>query len=82
MCSDGEKLILPPSAGTFLNLTSCAASAAPSVEPCARLIAVTTPSIAAAPPTKPPVPGGEPAFFSAAIIFFTSLFGSSPKTEA
>ena len=56
VCSVGEKLTRPETVGTFLNLTICAASAAPLVEPPARLMAVTTPSIAAAPVTKPPVP--------------------------
>ncbi len=56
VCSVGEKLTRPDSVGTFLNFTICAASAAPFVEPPARLIAVTTPSIAAEPRTKPPVP--------------------------
>ena len=54
--SPGEKLTLPDIVGTFLNFSICAASATPFVEPSARLIAVTRPSIAAGPVMKPPVP--------------------------
>jgi len=82
VCSFVEKLILPPRTGTRLNLTSCADSADPFVEPWARLIAVTTPSIASAPPRKPPVPGAAPAALSDAIIARTAVDGSSPKTDA
>ncbi len=63
--------------GTLWNFSICAASAAPSVEPCARLIAVTTPSIAAAPVTKPPVPA-----LTALASLLTAGFGSSPNAEA
>ena len=56
VCSVAEKLTCPRSSGTLWNFSICAASVAPFVDPPARLIAVTTPSIAAAPVTKPPVP--------------------------
>ena len=80
MCSVGEKLTRPDSVGTFLNFTICAASAAPFVEPPARLIAVTTPSMAAEPVTKPPIPYvALPSFFASAL---TAGFGSSPKADA
>ena len=56
LCSFGEKLTRPESVGTLWNFCITAASVEPYVEPLARLIAVTTPSIAAGPVTKPPVP--------------------------
>ena len=71
------KLTRPESVGTRRNFSSCAASAVPCVEPLARLIAVTTPSIAAAPVTNPPVPALT--FFASA---FTALLGSSPNADA
>ena len=47
-CSFFENITRPETVGTFVNFSSCAASATPLVEP-ARLIAVTTPSSAAGP---------------------------------
>ena len=75
--SFGEKLTWPESVGTFLNFSICAASAAPFVEPSARLIAATTPSIAAGPVMKPPVPA-----LTCFASLFTAALGSSPKTDA
>jgi hypothetical protein len=46
--SCGENVTSPEAVGTFLNFSICAASATPFVD-FARLIAVTTPSIAAGP---------------------------------
>ena len=60
-----EKLTRPEIVGTFLNACIFAASTAPFVEPPARRIAVTTPSIAAGPVMKPPVP----AFTCLASLF-------------
>ena len=80
--SFGEKLILPPSTATWLNFSAGPPALTPLSEPFARLIAIATPSIASAPPRNPPVPGGAPACFSAAIIWRTSLLGSSPNTDA
>src|SRR5450432_328296 len=77
VCSDGEKLTRPEIVGTLLNFTIWAARAAPFVDPPALLIAVTTPSIAAAPVTNPPVP----ALTSLASLL-TAGFGSSPNAEA
>ena len=77
MCSVGEKLTRPESVGTFLNFSIVAASTAPFVEPCARLIAVTTPSIAAGPVMKPPVPA-----WTCFASLLTAGFGSSPNTDA
>ena len=63
--------------GSFLNFSICAASARPFVEPPARLIAAATPSIAAGPVRKPPVPALTD--FASAL---TALTGSSPNTDA
>ena len=60
-----------------MNFSICAASAAPFVEPPARLIAVTTPSIAAGPVMKPPVPA-----LTCFASLFTAGFGSFPKEDA
>ena len=49
----------------------------PFVDPFARLIAVTTPSIADGPVMKPPVPAFT--FLASAL---TALLGSSPKQDA
>ena len=74
--SVGEKLTLPDSVGTSVNFSIFAAGVAPFVEPSARLMAVTTPSIAAGPATKPPVP---------ALTCFASLLtaglGSPPNAR-
>ncbi len=76
-CSFFEKLTLPEIVGTLWNFCITAASFEPTSEPCARLIAVTTPSIAAGPVMKPPV---------AALIWdaslFTAGFGSWPNAFA
>ena len=80
--SFAEKLIFPPSTATWLNFTSWAASAEPLSEPCARLIAMETPSIASAPPRKPPVPGAAPAALSERDHLAHAVLGSSPNTEA
>ena len=50
---------------------------APFVEPSDRLIAVTTPSIAAEPVMKPPVPA-----WTCFASLLTAGFGSSPNTDA
>ena len=72
-----EKLTRPEIVGTFLKRSSCVASAEPCVEPPARRIAVITPSIAAGPATKPPVPA-----FTWTASRRTAAFGSSPKIDA
>ena len=77
VCSFGEKLTRPDSVGTFLNFSIFAASVAPFVEPPDRLIAVTTPSIAAEPVMKPPVPA-----WTCFASLLTAAFGSSPNTDA
>ena len=76
-CSLFEKLTFPESVLTLWNFCITAASLEPTSEPLARLIAVTTPSIAAGPVTKPPV--------KALICFasvFTAGFGSWPNAFA
>ena len=77
MWSCGEKLTRPESVGTFWNFSICAASVAPSVEPPARLIAVTTPSIAAG-------AGDEAAGARLDLLRErrTAALGSSPNTDA
>ena len=68
---------MPDSVGTPLNFSIVAASVAPFVEPPDRLIAVTTPSIAAEPVMKPPVPA-----CTCLASLLMAGFGSSPNTEA
>ena len=77
VCRFFEKLTSPDSVGTLLNFSIWLASTTPFVDPCARRIAVTTPSTAAGPVMKPPVPACT-CFAS----LLTAAFGSSPKTDA
>ena len=77
VCWVGEKLTSPERVGSLWNFTICAASAAPFVEPPARLIAATRPSIAAGPATKPPVPA-----WTCLASLLIAAFGSLPNDEA
>src|SRR5262249_50369869 len=76
-CRFLEKLTLPEIVGTLRKFSITFASTRPFVDPCARLIAVTTPSTAAGPVLKPPV--AAPIFFASARL---AGFGSSPNTDA
>ena len=83
MCSFAEKLTLPESVGTLWNFCITAASFDPTSEPFARLIAVTSPSIAAGPVTKPPVAASNGlAALSLFASAFTAGFGSCPNAFA
>src|SRR5579864_8601889 len=82
VCRFALKLTLPDSVGTLWNLTMMLASFAPFVDPPAFLIAYAMPSIAAAPPRKPPVCAGCPAAFIFASNARTFAEGSSPQTDA
>ena len=73
---------MPEIVGRFWNFSMIAASTLPFVEPFACLIAATTPSIAAAPVTKPPVAGGWWIAVIWPISLLTAALGSSPNTEA
>src|SRR5262245_33809001 len=77
-----EKLIFPEIVGSLWKCRNCVASVDPLVDPCARLIAVASASIAVAPVTKLPVAGAAPRFFIAVSSFRTAGFGSSPKIDA
>src|ERR671922_1635001 len=77
-----EKLIFPEIVGSALNCSNFLARTMPLVEPFARLIAVTSASIAVAPVTKLPVAGRPCLALIWLNSFRTAAFGSSPKIEA
>src|SRR3954471_18328343 len=77
VCSFAEKLTLPEIVGTLRNFSIVFASVMPFVDPCDRLIAVTTPSTADGPVMKPPV-----AALTCLASVLTALLGSSPNDDA